>query len=540
MSSPAGKSPVVVIIGAGPAGLTAAYELIDRFQIHPIILEATGHIGGIARTAVYKGNRIDLGGHRYFSKSDRVMSWWTNLLPLQGHPARDDRIDDWIAPPISGSWRRPIGSQQAQWHAAANPESDEAVMLVRQRSSKILFRQRFIDYPIALSWGTLANLGLWPVTKMVTSYAAARAWPIREERSLADFLTNRFGAELYRTFFKDYTEKVWGVPCSELKPDWGMQRIKGLSMKKVLAHAAGRVMRPGANGKRVETSLIGRFYYPKLGSGQVWEEAAKAIESQGGRIQLHQTVTGIQVLGSRVSSVESTDARTGETRRWPCDQLFSSMPVKDLIASMSPAPPERVRKVAGKLQYRGLITVGLLTKRFGLGRLGRDQTLNKPITDQWIYIQEPGVQAGRIQIYNNWSPYMVADRGTTWIGVEYFCDEGDVSWNTSDAGLMARAVTEMERIGVLSEGDVLDGVVIRVPKAYPAYHGAFEHFSTIRDWTDSVSNLFLMGRNGMHRYNNMDHSMLAAFAAVECACSNHGRKDLIWAVNTEPDYHEGD
>jgi protoporphyrinogen oxidase len=531
-----------IIIGAGPAGLTAAYELLDKAGIRSTILEMSASIGGMARTEVFKGNRLDLGGHRFYSKSDRVVSWWLNLLPLQGRPACDDPlVDDTPAWSTGGSHREP-GNPETRWIPAPDPEKEEVAMLVRKRRSSILFKRRFFTYPITLNARTLTNLGPWRAAKIMASYATARILPIRPERSLADFLTNRFGRELYRTFFKDYTEKVWGVPCCDLKPEWGAQRIKGLSMTKVVSDAARRLIQPAnsKNDKRGETSLIDRFYYPKLGAGQLWEEAAKVIERHGGTIHLQQTITGIRISDSRIISVESTNTQTGAKRQWPCDQVFSSMPVGDLIRSMSPAAPESVKRVAQGLQYRDFIAVGLLAKKVRLAGGFHNGGSEQGVRDQWVYIQEPDIKAGRIQIYNNWSPYMVADRNTVWICVEYFCNEGEAFWKNSDGTLAAYAMEELRRIGALDKADVLDSVVLRVPKAYPSYVGTYEEFQTVRSWTDSISNLFLIGRNGMHRYNNMDHSMLSAMAAVECALEGYGNKDRIWAVDTETDCHEFD
>lgn len=534
------QRPVTVIIGAGPAGLTAAYELIKRHRNRPIILEASRHVGGIARTVEYKGNRIDLGGHRYFSKSERITDWWINLLPLERQAITENWANHRRAPGTLNASSRANGNRDIQRQSAPDPEREDAVMLVRKRRSQILFGGRLFQYPVVLDWATLANLGCWRATKIVGSYIVARLRPIHPELSLRDFLTNRFGSELYRTFFRDYTEKVWGISCQELKPDWGTQRIKGLSMRTVISHAAGQMMSPvfSSGRKNNELSLIDQFYYPKLGSGQIWAEAARAIERQGGKIHLEQKVTAIQISGSRVYQVESIDTRTGEKRFWLCDQLFSSMPVKDLVCAAIPAGPAAVLDVAARLPYRDFITVGILAENLRLPHSVTAPGAQNPVLDQWIYLQEPGLKAGRLQIYNNWSPYMVADPNRIWIGLEYFCNEGDAFWGKSDETLAAYAVEEMVRIGALDRGGVLDSVVLRVPKAYPAYHGSYEQFAIVKDWADGISNLFLIGRNGTHHYNNMDHSMLTAMAAVECAGNGGGDKRRIWAINNEPDYHE--
>lgn len=488
------------IIGAGPAGLTAALQFVQHTDIKPIIVEMTADVGGISQTINYKGNRIDIGGHRFFSKSDRVMQMWTELLPLET--------------------------------AAAEAERTDKVMLVRSRLSRILFLRRFFNYPLALNVETLRKLGFVRTMKIGVSYLAAKVMPVSPEVTLEDFFINRFGRELYGTFFKDYTEKVWGVACSDIPRDWGAQRVKGLSVFQVLWHAVKKALRTEDSlaQKKTETSLIDRFFYPKHGPGQLWEAVAEQVKSRGGEIRFRHKVIGVDMAdGNRIQSVVIRNEETQETITLQPDYCLSSMPVRDLIASITTGVPAEVSRVAKQLMYRDFITVGIL--------LPKDKYELLP--DNWIYVQERDVLMGRIQVFNNWSPFMVSDAGTIWLGIEYFCNEGDALWNKDDQGMKELVATELKAIGLIQDTrDVLDAVVIRMPKAYPAYFGSYKEFGVIRQYVDQIDNLFLMGRNGMHRYNNMDHSMLTALAAVENIVGNITAKDNIWAVNTEEDYHE--
>ncbi len=527
-------SPVAVIIGAGPAGLTAAYELLDGTDIHPIVLEASGEIGGISRTARYKGNRIDIGGHRFFSKSERVMQWWANIFPPQGAPARDDRLLSRAVTLAGEVTQHPLRGE-AVTRPAPDPEIDDLVMLSRTRLSRILFLRKFFDYPITLSQKILANLGPARVTKIIAGYLRAQLFPIKPEDSLEAFFTNRFGGELYRTFFRDYTEKVWGVSCREIPADWGAQRVKGLSLAATLKHAVGKAFaKPGKAQGSVETSLIDAFQYPKYGPGQLWEEVARQVEAAGAEVRLHTRAVAIHTDGGRVTGV--TVQGPDGTETLPCDYCFSSMPVKELIAGM--AAPDAVRATADGLPYRDFMTVGVLAKRLKLTNTTAQRTVNDIVPDNWIYIQEPDVKVGRLQLFNNWSPYLVADPSLVWLGMEYFCQEGDAMWTAADADFTRFAVGELAQIGVADPADVVDTTVIRVQKAYPAYFGTYRDFARVRAFTDGFFNLFLIGRNGMHRYNNMDHSMLTAMAAVENIRAGITDKAGLWSVNAEEDYHE--
>jgi len=516
-----------IIIGAGPAGLSAAFELLDKTDIKPVVFEMTSDIGGISKTVNYKGNRIDIGGHRFFSKSDRVMIWWQNILPLQGSPSKDDII----------LGRDIILSKEID---APDPEKTDLVMLIRSRLSRIFFLRSFFDYPISLNRETFKNLGLARIIKIGLSYLRARLIPIKNEKSLEDFFINRFGTELYLTFFKDYTEKVWGVPCTRIKPDWGAQRIKGLSITRAIIHAVkySFLKDTSIDQKKTETSLIEQFMYPKLGPGQLWEEVAQQIKEKGGEIQLKHKAVGIEIQNERILEVKLENIATGEILRAQGDYIFSTMPVKELIHAMNPNVPVNVREVADGLVYRDFITVGVLINKLKIINETKIGTVNNIVPDNWIYIQERDVKLGRLQIFNNWSPYMVKDLDTLWIGLEYFCNEGDELWNKSDDEFAVFAIDELEKIGIIDKTDVLDSTVIRMPKAYPAYFGTYERFQVIRDFVDRFENLFLIGRNGMHRYNNADHSMLAAITAVENIIYGIKTKENIWQVNTEGEYHE--
>jgi len=517
----------VVIIGAGPAGLTAAFELLqqsDRFDV--TIIEATDAIGGISRTVNYKGNRIDIGGHRFFSKSDTVMQWWQARMPLLGAPAYDDRI---------------LGRdvELSSLDSAPDPEKENSVLLVRNRLSRILFLGKFFDYPITLSSRTVKNLGIVKMAKIGLSYIAARLFPIRNETTLEEFFINRFGRELYATFFKDYTEKVWGVACAEIKAEWGAQRIKGLSITKTLAHAFRKLFesKRGIDQKEVETSLIERFLYPKFGPGQMWELVADEVQHKGASIIMQSKVIGVNHKEGRVGSVLVRDAQ-GQEYEMVCDHLISSMPVRDLIACMNNVPSS-VNNVSQGLLYRDFMTVGVLVNKLAIHNETAIKTVSNIVPDNWIYIQEPHVRVGRLQIFNNWSPYMVADiENTVWVGMEYFCNEGDDLWSKSSEEMCRFGIKELVEIGVINESDVLDTVAIQIPKAYPAYFGTYDEFDTVRHYVDKIENLYLVGRNGTHRYNNMDHSMLSAMAAVKNIIGDVTTKENIWDVNTEKEYHE--
>lgn len=491
---------IACIIGAGPAGLTAAMELLNRSDIKPLILEATNTIGGLSQTAHYQGNCVDIGGHRFFSKSDRIMEMWLQWFPLLENPLIANATDK--------------------------------VMLKRKRLSRILFLHHFFDYPLSLNPATFRKLGSKRTLHIGLSYLKTQLYPRKPEATLQDFFINRFGRELYQTFFEDYTQKVWGVPCSDIPSDWGAQRVKGVSIKSAVWHTIKKQLSSVRHiaQKQIETSLIEWFFYPKYGPGQLWEEAARRIEQQGGEIRRNCKVIATTCKNQQIISITVLNETTNQHQIIPCQFLLSSMPVKDFIQSLTDdAVPPAVSQIANGLVYRDFITIGVMIPREKC----------TPLADNWIYIQEREVLVGRIQVFNNWSPYLVANPDMIWLGLEYFCNEDDGLWRQSDDELKALARKELQQIGFIHHSnDAGDAVVIRAPKAYPAYFGTYHHFHIIRNYTDAIANLFLIGRNGMHRYNNMDHSMLSAIAAIENIVNHIETKDNIWAVNAEEEYHE--
>ncbi len=496
------EEKIVVIAGAGPAGLTAAYELI-RHGYHPIVMEASSEIGGISKTVNYKGNRIDIGGHRFFSRDDRINEWWNQFMPLDADPEKTDRA-----------------------------------MLRRPRVSRIYFLRKFFDYPVSLKYQTLAYMGLWRTLKAVFGYMAATMHK-RPETSLENFYINRFGKPLYQMFFEDYTEKVWGIHPSKLGADWGSQRVKGLSVTAVLKDM---IQKRFTNGpKQVETSLIEEFVYPKHGPGQLWETVASEIQAQGGEINLQHTVTRVHVdpITHKVTAVTVTDA-DGKKQRIECSHFISTMPIKDLLPAIEGIEvPQDVIDVATNLPYRDFITVGLLVDRMKIRNTTKRPTFKNRVPDTWIYIQERDVKIGRLQVFNNWSPYMVADNeNAEWIGLEYFCTEGDALWTMPKDDFIKMAITELEKIDILEPGSVLDAVQIKVKKAYPAYYGSYYQLDKVKTFLDTIPNLWCCGRNGQHRYNNMDHSMLTAMATVQAISANSTDHTPAWSVNTEESYHE--
>ena len=565
------EQKTAVIIGAGPAGLTAALEFLRKTDVRPIVLEASQEIGGISRTIRYKGNRMDIGGHRFFSKSDRVMQWWMDLMPpedaaaeisYQGKQRAFPSGLRAVAVPAHLEEEPPLRGLGPLTHEAATdddagegvstesvaavvavpaPESADLVMLVRPRKSRIYYLRKFFDYPIKLSRNTIENLGPVRMAKIGVSYGLSRVKPIKEEKSLEDFLINRFGRELYLTFFKSYTEKVWGTPCDKISAEWGAQRIKGLSLTTALKHFVRKAFaaKPkDAEGKKdiaqkgTDTSLIERFLYPKLGPGQLWEHVADQVVALGGEIHMGLKVDAIVMEGQRVVAVEAV-SDTGERRRFEGDYFLSTMPMRDLVRAMRTDVPSAVTEVSEGLQYRDFITVGVLANKLDV-----KESDGGLIRDTWIYIQEPDVQIGRLQIFNNWSPYMLADPTKVWIGLEYFCYETDALWSMPDDELKSFAAGELEKIGILKTAEVLDAHVVRVPKTYPAYFGTYDRFEELRAWVDTFENLYLVGRNGMHKYNNQDHSMLTAMAVVDGIAAGRVDKSAVWSINTEQEYHE--
>lgn len=506
----------IAIIGAGPAGLTAALELQKSGEKNITIIESDVQVGGISKTINFKNNRIDIGGHRFFSKSDWVMDWWINLLPLE-KTIENKKIN-----------LRYKGKSTESPKINGFIVNDDEVMLIRNRLSRIYYNRTFFDYPLKLNPNTLFKLGFKKTFIFGFSYLWAQINKKNPETTLEDFLINRFGKQLYLQFFKEYTEKVWGVPCTEISADWGAQRIKSLSISKAIMHGLQKAMSIKPTQAK-QTSLIENFLYPKYGPGQMWEAAAKKFIEGGGSILLNNRVINIDIIDEKVRSITSLDSAGGNIII-PCDYVLSTMPIKDLIKASETAWPSDIKHIASNLEYRDFITVGLLYK---------SSDMPKTLLDNWIYIQEPGVNVGRVQIFNNWSPSMVSDSKNIWLGLEFFCKESDSIWHMDNDSLIKLAQTEIYKIGLTNIAQSLDSVVIKVPKAYPGYFGeSYAKFEILRGELDKITNLFLIGRNGMHRYNNQDHSMLTAAEAARQIISGKINKEIIWGINVDDEYHE--
>jgi len=469
----------VVIIGAGPAGLTAAYELMKHDVPTTVLEKDPTYVGGLARTVEHKGYRFDIGGHRFFSKNEEVEALWTEIL----------------------------GSE----------------MLTRDRLSRIYYRGRYFAYPLKAA-NALWNLGPLETVRCLASYAWARVRPIRHPRSFEDWVRNQFGWRLYNIFFKTYTEKVWGISTKELSADWAAQRIKSLDMWLVLKSALLPRRRPSSRGD-VVTTLIDSFRYPRLGPGQMWERVADIHRAKGRPVLMGRTVDRIKHDHGRVQSVVTKTA-SGSTDEHTGSDFISSMPIRDLVSRLVPAPPDDVRRAADSLSYRDFISVAVMIDRANV------------FPDNWIYIHDPSVMVGRIQNFKNWSPDMVPDPTKTCLGLEYFCFEGDGLWTSTDEALIERARSELAQLGICQPAEVFDGVVVRQRKAYPVYDDAYEdHVGVVRDYIRAhLKNLYLAGRNGMHKYNNQDHSMMTALLVARNIASGGGLDP--WKVNADAVYHE--
>lgn len=512
----------VVIIGAGPAGLTAGFELLKKApeEYSVTIYEESNAIGGISRTVRHKGNRMDIGGHRFFSKDKEVMQWWEDMMPRQGKPSFDDII---------------LGREKNLSENGPDPEETDRVMLVRNRVSRIYYKKKFFDYPVSLKWDTIKNMGFATTMEAGFSYMGSAVKKLPED-SLENFYINRFGRKLYSMFFEGYTEKLWGRHPREISADWGAQRVKGLSIVAVLKDMFGKVT--GIGSDKVETSLIEEFYYPKYGPGQLWETTAEEFKKLGGEIVMNAKVVRINTNGE--DAVESiVIEQNGTEKTIAGDIFFSSMAVKDLVAGMNDVP-EHEAKIAAGLPYRDFVTVGLLLDKLNLKNETDIRTLGNIVPDCWIYVQDVGVKMGRIQIFNNWSPYMVADpQNKVWIGLEYFCNEGDKFWNLSDADCIKFGVGELIRMGIIPQtATIYTAHREKVKKAYPAYFDTYDEIDTLIAYLNKFQNLWCVGRNGQHRYNNMDHSMATSFEAVKNILAGSTDKTNVWNVNTEKEYHE--
>lgn len=504
----------VVIIGAGPSGLTAGLELIKKgYQV--TILEETDAIGGISRTIHHNDQRIDIGGHRFFSKDEHVMQWWNDILPYQGALAKDDKK---------------LGREARTVKGGPDPEKNDEVFLIRNRVSRIYYNGKFFDYPVSFSARTFMNMGIRTSFAAGCSYLASCVKKLPED-SLENFYINRFGKKLYTMFFKGYTTKVWGRSPSEISADWGAQRIKGVSVAALIKNVLQKIVPVKSN--KIETSLIEEFYYPKYGPGQLWETVAKRFIEAGGKLIFNKTVIEFDRDDKRIIAVKCSDGSV-----FDCDTVFSSMPLNQLVSALGNIP-EIIARIATGLPYRDFVTVGLLVDRLKLKNETSIPTLGNIVPDCWIYVQDTGVLLGRIQIFNNWSPYMLKDpEHSVWIGLEYFCQENDDFWNMSEKDTIKLAVKELRKIGVLGkDAKILDFCRAKIKKAYPAYFDTYSEIDTLVEYLNGFDNLYCIGRNGQHRYNNMDHSMVTAFTAVQCL-EGKADKTSIWKVNTEQEYHE--
>lgn len=510
-----------LIIGAGPAGLTAAYELLTKSKdIEVIVFEESDCFGGISKTVNYKGNRMDMGGHRFFSKIPEVNAWWDHMLPMQGYPTYDDIILNRPMPLTKGG---------------PDPEKEDRVMLTRHRVSRILFDTKFYDYPISLKPETFKNFGFLTTLKVGFSYLGSMFHKL-PETNLENFYINRFGRKLYSMFFEYYTENLWGRHPSEIDASWGAQRVKGLSIVAILKDVFGKIFKK--KNRKVETSLIEEFKYPKLGPGQLWDVTAAEVEKLGGTIIKNAKVTKIHKNAeNKLTGVSYV--KDGKEVQVDGDYVISSMPVKDLVGGMNDVPADASRIAAG-LPYRDYMTLGVLVPKINLVNKTHIKTVNNIVPDCWVYVQDRNVKLGRFQIYNNWSPYMIKDlEHTVWIGLEYFVNEGDEYWNMTEEEFAKIGVSEMIKLGLIDSPDVvLDVHMEKVKKAYPAYFDTYDEMDKLVDYLSSIENLYCVGRNGQHRYNNIDHSMVTSFEAVKNILTGSKDKKNIWSVNTEQEYHE--
>lgn len=460
----------VIIIGGGPAGLTAGYEL-TKHNIQPVVLEQYDKVGGLARTENYKGYHFDMGGHRFFTKSE----------------------------PVNQMWHEVLGGE----------------FLRRPRLSRIYYQDKFFFYPLKI-WNAFFGLGLWQAILIVLSFVRWQIFPHKKEETFEQWVTNRFGKRLFEIFFKTYTEKVWGIPCSELKAEWAAQRIKNLSLTSALM---SMIVKSGDS----ITTLIEEFHYPRFGPGMLWTEVKNQIEKREGKVLLNSPVTRIYRTGNCIDYV--VVSKNGfEEETFPGTDFISSMPVSEFVKKLDPVPAD-VLEAANKLNYRDFLTVCLIVNKTAL------------FPDNWIYIHSPEVKVGRIQNFKNWSPDMVPDPSRTSLGLEYFCTEGDDLWNMTDADLIELGKRELERIGLADTCDIVDGCVFRVPKAYPIYDADYtEYLQVVRNFVDGLENFQTIGRNGLHRYNNQDHSMITGILAVRNLV--FGEQNDLWSVNADEEYHE--
>tara|TARA_Y100000385_G_C13077764_1_gene632292 strand:- start:681 stop:2291 length:1611 start_codon:yes stop_codon:yes gene_type:complete len=514
------KRKHVCIIGAGPAGLTAAYELQQHSDCEITLFEKTAAIGGISQTINYKGNRIDIGGHRFFSKSEWVMHWWFNILPIQSNEKN-----------IVTSYQNKQSSIDTSHYV--DPTAED-FFEVRPRKSRIFYRRRFFDYPVKFNLNTLLSFGLFKSFRIGMSLIYIRLFPMKNENNLEDFYINRFGKELYLTFFKDYTKKVWGTDCRNLSAEWGRQRIKDVSLRKMIRHQLRSMFSPAKQGignKEVEQSLTEYFLYPPKGPGQLWEKVVDQLDKSRINIQFNAEVLNFDVSNNLVRKVHYRDSN-GIIQEQSFEAVFSTMPLKHVFRGFGNQVNKNIRHTAINLPYRDFLIVGLLLKKL------KPESITEKLTDNWLYIQDKGVKVGRIQLFHNWSSCMIADPSLRWVGAEYFLNTNEPLWTRKDEGVVELAKRELAKIGLIDPADVVDSTVVRMPKAYPRYSGVYHQMPQVRKYIDSIRNFYPMGRNGMHKYNNQDHSMLSAKRSVDHFLHGNFDKELIWNTNTDQSYHE--
>lgn len=503
----------VVIIGAGPAGLSAACKLLE-YGFQPVVIEEAEIVGGISKTVFHEKNGTDIGPHRFFTKSDEVMDFVTNFLKIQGKPAKDDLFLN----------------RKFEITDGANPQEDDFVLLKRKRFSRIYYNNKFFDYPIKLNFKFFRDLGLVTTFKIGFSYLKSCIFK-RKENSLEDFIINRFGQVLYELFFKQYTQKVWGKSPSEIPKDWGVQRIKSVSVLKILQNAILAPFKKIFNTNS-EVSLIDEYYYPKWGIGQLWNLMAEKIINEGGEIRLNSKAERFYNDDNKMYSVV---LENGEEIK--ADYIVSTMPIKDLIKGMQYVP-KNILEISDNLEYRNYILVSFLCSKFNLKNNTNYPTINNISPDSWIYLQDNNLHAGRLHIMNNFSPYVIDDyKNNVLVNLEYFCNEYDDLWNKDDDNIIDLGISELKKLGIINKNDILYSNCIKVNKAYPAYFGAYKDFEIIKDYINKYENLYCIGRNGQHKYNNMDHSILSGIKVAEIIANKHD-KTTLWQINTDNDYQE--
>lgn len=506
----------IAIFWAWPAWLTAGYELLKKWNYEVHIFEQTWNIWWISRTHNHKWNLIDIWWHRFFSKSKTINDWRENILPLQGKVSFDYK-QLWIQTDLNINW--------------PDPEYDDKIMLLRRRISRIYYLKKFFDYPVKASFQTLYNLWILNSISIFFSYIKSKIIK-QKETSLEKFFINRFGRKLYETFFKYYTKKVWGIDPSQIKPQWWAQRIKWLSLIKTLLHSFKSLL--NISSKNIETTLIWAFKYPKYWPWQLWENVSKQIEEMWWKIYLNSNVENIEIHGEKIVSININD----EKKLWNYDYYISSAPIKSLLENSSWVP-DSIKQLSSKLIYRDFITVWLLLDKLKINNNSKFKSLNNIPPDNWIYIQEKEVKVWRLQIFNNWSPYLLKDISKIWLGMEYFCNEWDELWTMEQNDMKNFAAKELEQIWIIDNKDIIDYVILKTPKAYPAYFWDwYDNFETIKTYLNSIENLYCIWRNWMHRYNNMDHSMLSAMQAVKNIINWNNNNWNIWEINIDDNYQE--